>query len=107
MVRSLVYGDKNNEKYVKLVFVNDEAMCTDFISQHNVDSGQMTLRLCERTQPQSLKMLLLTLSSGLSSSKAHSGQDRYHYDLLTLNLYLEYRKAEAAVRLSNIQTVRN
>lgn len=74
MVRSLVYGDKNNEKYVKLVFVKDEAMRTDFISQHNVDSGQMTLRLCERTQPRSLKTMVLTLSSGPSSSKATRGR---------------------------------
>lgn len=86
MVRSLVYGDKNNEQYVKLVFVNDEAMCVNFISQCNVDSGQMTLRLCECTQPWSLKTLLLTLTSGQSSSKAHSGQDRYHYDLPMLQL---------------------
>lgn len=31
------------------MFVNDEAICTDFISLANVDSEQMTLRLCERT----------------------------------------------------------
>lgn len=89
------------------VFVNDGAPWTDFISQRNVDSGPVTLRLCERTQPRSLKTLLLTLTSGQTSSKAHTGQDRYHYDLPRLSLYLEYRKAEAAVRLSNIQTGRN